>query len=762
MKQILQNISNGETSLVDVPCPKNITDNLLIASRVTLVSAGTERMLVEFGKANYIEKARQQPDKVKQVMDKVKTDGLAQTVDAVRSKLDQPLPLGYCNAGVVLESVVEGFEPGDRVVSNGNHAEVVRVPKNLCAKIPDPVDNESAAFTVLAAIGLQGIRLINPTLGETIVVSGLGLIGLLCVQMLRANGCQVLGIDFDTRRCELARQFGAVTVDLSRSEDPLAVAQAFSRGRGVDGVIVAAANKSDEVMHQAAEMCRKRGRIVLVGVVGLNLRRDDFFKKELRFQVSASYGPGRYDPQYEEKGQDYPIGFVRWTEQRNFEAVLDMMATGALNIKPLITHRYAIDDAVEAYQLLGDPAALGILLTYSEKEETVLRSSVVQLNPDLLSQGARGIKKADHLQEEKRVGVEPVVGFIGAGNYASRTLIPAFKDAAARLDTIVTSGGISGVHHGSKAGFNKAATDLNEIWGNEAINTVAIVTRHNVHASQVIMALESGKHVFVEKPLALKLGELELIKKAYYKVNGLDPSSSAPLSDRENIVKLSPHPERMDGAAIDVASASDGRILMVGFNRRFAPHIVKMKALLDSTGEPKSFIITVNAGAIPADHWTQDGEVGGGRIIGEGCHFIDLMRFLVGYPIASHQAFMIGHTPGMTVRDDKVSITLTFVDGSFGTIHYLANGGKAFPKERVEVFCSNAVLQLDNYRVLRGFGWKGFKPIKLWRQNKGQKACAKAFVDAIREGRQASIPFDEIIESSRVAIEVAESLRLGH
>ncbi len=749
MKQILQNLSNGETSLVDVPCPKNIADNLLIASRVTLVSAGTERMLVDFGKANYIEKARQQPDQVKQVLDKVKTDGLAQTVDAVRSKLDQPLPLGYCNAGVVLASGVEGFEPGDRVVSNGNHAEVVRVPKNLCAKIPDAVDDESAAFTILAAIGLQGIRLINPTLGETIVVSGLGLIGLLCVQMLHANGCRVIGIDFDTRRCELARQFGAEAVDLSKGEDPLAVAQAFSRGRGVDGVIVAASTKSDEVMHQAAEMCRKRGRIVLVGVVGLNLRRDDFFKKELRFQVSASYGPGRYDPQYEEKGQDYPVGFVRWTEQRNFEAVLDMMAAGTLDVKRLITHRYTIDDAVETYQLLDDPSALGILLAYPEREEAGLRSSLVRLNPrpQPISLKEKGVMKAGLSQNKRNAGIVPVVGFIGAGNYASRTLIPAFKDAAARLDTLVTSGGISGVHHGNKAGFNKAATDLNEIWGNEAINTVAIVTRHNVHPSQVIMALESGKHVFVEKPLALKLGELEMIEEAFYRVNGLAPSPPAPL------------PETMTGAAINSATGNDERILMVGFNRRFAPHIVKMKALLDSTREPKSFIITVNAGAIPADHWTQDSEVGGGRIIGEVCHFIDLLRFLVGYPIASHHAVMIGAAPGMEVRDDKVSITLSFEDGSFGTIHYLANGGKAFPKERVEVFCSNTVLQMDNYRVLRGFGWKGVKPMKLWRQDKGQKACAKAFVDAIRSGRQAPIPFDEVIESSRVAIEVAESLR---
>lgn len=713
MKQILQNLSNGETTLVDVPCPKNIHGSLLIASRTTLVSAGTERMLVDFGKASLIAKARQQPDKVKMVLDKVKTDGLFQTLDAVKSKLDQPLPLGYCNAGVVLESSVDGFEAGDRVVSNGNHAEVVRVPKNLCARIPDEVDDESAAFTVLAAIGLQGIRLVNPTLGETFVVSGLGLIGLLCVQMLRANGCRVIGIDFDTSRCELARQFGAETVDLSEGEDPIAVAQSFSRGRGVDGVIVAASTQSDEVMHQAAEMCRKRARIVLVGVVGLNLRRDDFFKKEIAFQVSASYGPGRYDSDYEEKGNDYPIGFVRWTEQRNFEAVLDLMATGVIDVKALISHRFKIDQACGAYELLNDASALGILLEYPEKEESILRSPIVNL------------QSTDSV---KYVSTDPVVAFIGAGNYASRTLIPAFKDAGVRLETLVTSGGISGVHHGKKAGFSTTSTDLDLVWKNEKVNTVVIVTRHDAHSNQVISALESGNNVFVEKPLALKLDELKAIDAEYKKVN---EKSVEPLR------------------------------LMVGFNRRFAPHIKKMKKLLESKREPKSIVITVNAGSIPADHWTQDPEVGGGRIIGEGCHFIDLMRFLVGHPITGHQSMMMGPVPGIKVRDDKVSINLSFSDGSFGTIHYLANGGKAFPKERIEVFCGDAVLQMDNYRVLRGFNWPGFKKMKLIKQDKGQSACAQAFIDSIRNGNGSPISYEEVMESSRVSIEVAESLRQG-
>ena len=707
----MQNLKTGITEVANVPCPQSYSGQLLIRTTYSLISAGTERMLVDFGKANIIDKARQQPDKVKMVLEKIKTDGLLTTIEAVRSKLDQPLPLGYCNVGAILESGVEGFEVGDRVVSNGNHAEVVRVPKNLCAKVPDEVDDESAAFTVLGSIGLQGIRLIEPTLGETVVVFGLGLIGLMTVQMLRANGCRVLGIDFNSARCEMARQFGAETVDISKGEDPIAIANAFSRVRGVDAVIVAAVTQSDEVMHQAAEMCRKRGRIVLVGVVGLNLRRDDFFKKEITFQVSASYGPGRYDSNYEEKGQDYPEGFVRWTEQRNFEAVLDMMKTGALNVKPLISHRFTIENAVEAYGLLNKSSVLGILLEHPQQQETFLRRSVIALRePD----------------NNSYTSTDLVVGFVGAGNYASRTLIPAFKKVGAKLNTLVTSGGISGVHHGKKAGFVTAATELDTLWNNDDINTVAIVTRHDAHASQVLSAVKAGKHVFVEKPLALKLDEIDAIDVAFQKVN----------EERSEALRL-----------------------MVGFNRRFAPHVVKMKSLLMSKREPKVIVMTINAGAIPREHWTQDLEVGGGRIVGEGCHFIDLMRFLVGHAITDYKVMMMGNVPGIEIRDDKVSINLSFGDGSFGTIHYLANGGKAFPKERIEVFCGDAVLQMDNYRVLQGFGWPGFKKMKLFKQDKGQYACVKAFVSAIKDGKPSPISYEEVMESSRVSIEVAELLR---
>ncbi len=705
MKQVLQNISNGETNLVDVPCPQYKRGNLLIATSKTLVSAGTERMLIDFGKANFIDKARQQPDKVKMVLDKVKTDGLMPTIDAVRSKLDQPLPLGYCNVGTVLDSGGTEFDVGTRVVSNGNHAEVVRVPKNLCAKVPDNVSDEAAAFTVLGAIALQGIRLVKPTLGECVVVTGLGLIGLVTVQLLRANGCRVLGIDFDSSKCELARKFGAETVDLSKGEDPIKAAEAFSRGRGVDAVIITASTKSNEPVSQAATMSRKQGRIVLVGVVGLELSRADFFEKELTFQVSCSYGAGRYDSEYEEKGNDYPVGYVRWTEQRNFEAVLDMMSSGVLDVESLITHRYSIEDALEAYKCLDDKSSLGIVLDYANSDKEQLTKRTV----DLTNNAKHDPSKA-------------VCTFVGAGNYSSRILMPAFKTAGAQLDTVVTSGGMSAVHHGDKLGFNKASTDYFDALKNSSSNTVVIATQHNLHAEQTIEAIKAEKHVFVEKPLALVESEIDEIEAAYY--------------DSESKPKV-----------------------MVGYNRRFAPHVIKMKELLSSVKGPKTFIMTMNAGDIPADHWTQDPSIGGGRIIGEACHYIDLMRHLVGSKISGFNAMCLGDAPGIAIREDKASITLSFEDGSIGTIHYFANGGKAFPKERIEVFANDAVLQLDNFRKLTGFGWKGFTKQKLMSQDKGQDNCSKAFVESIEKGLPSPISFDEIIEVARVSCQVAEKLR---
>ena len=712
MKQILQSLKTGATEVAEVPCPTARRGQLLIRTSRTLVSVGTERMLVEFGKAGWIEKARQQPDKVRMVLDKIKTDGLMPTLEAVFNKLDQPLPLGYCNVGSVMQAGggVSGFEVGDRVVSNGKHAEAVCVPINLCAKVPPQVSDEEAAFTVLGAIALQGIRLVQPTLGETVVVTGLGLIGLVTVQLLRAHGCRVLGLDFDPAKLELAKQFGAEVVNLGAGADPVAAAQAFSRGRGVDAVIVTASTKSNEPMHQAALMCRKRGRIVLVGVTGLELSRADFFEKELTFQVSCSYGPGRYDPSYEEKGNDYPVGFVRWTEQRNFEAVLDMMADGRLNVKPLISHRFSVTEAEQAYELVGGSApSLGILLEYptaAEKPEATLRQSTVKLPaaPGAPTTGAASI------------------AFVGSGNYATAVLIPAFKDAGARLKVVASSGGVTGVHAGRKFGFESTTTDTDGVFTDPDVQAIVLSTRHDTHADMACKALRAGKHVFVEKPLALKHEELGQIEQAIAEGtrNGRAP------------------------------------MVMVGFNRRFATQVQKVKSLLKGVTGPKSLIMTVNAGAIPAEHWTQDREVGGGRIVGEACHFIDLLRFLAGSAITGHRVSVMD-----TKTRDTVSIELSFADGSIGTVHYFANGCKAFPKERLEVFAAGRVLQLDNFRKLTGFAWPGFTKMNLWKQDKGQKACAAAFVQAVAAGGASPIPFEELLEVARITIDAADQCEGG-
>lgn len=712
MKQVLQNLRTGSTELVDVPIPAVGRGELLVRTRRSLISAGTERMLVEFGNASWREKARQQPDKVKLVLDKARTDGVLPTIDAVMTKLDKPLPMGYSNCGVV-EAVgegVKGYAVGDRVVSNGHHAELVSVPVNLAATVPDTVSDESAAFAVIGAIGLQGMRLAEPTLGESVVVIGLGLIGLVTVQLLKANGCRVLGVDPDPSKSELARSFGATVVDVQAGQDLVAAALDFSRGRGVDAVLITASTKSSEPVRQAARMCRKRGRIVLVGVSGLELSRADFYEKELTFQVSCSYGPGRYDPGYEHKGHDYPIGFVRWTEQRNFEAVLDMMAAGRLEVQPLITHRFKLDRVKDAYSLItSDEPSLGVLLEYAANDARA--GSPMERVVKVLHPG-RGRDKTPH----------PTVSVVGAGGYAASVLIPAFRRTGARLLSVSSNTGVSSAYAARKFGFEEATTDTEALLADDRADAVVIATRHDSHAGLVLKALQAGRHVFVEKPLCLRLEDLDAISRA---CNSQDDQASE--------------------------GASANPLLMVGFNRRFAPHVVKIRSLLDGLDGPKSFVLTVNAGFIPPDHWTQDAEAGGGRIVGEACHFIDLLRFLANSPIESYGRLAMDGGAG-----DTVTLQLRFVDGSIGSVHYFANGSRALAKERLEIFASGQVLQLDNFRVLRGYGSPVFRRMRLWQQDKGQAACASAFVEALRQGGPPPIPLNELLEVSRVAIELSK------
>lgn len=696
MKQIIQDLKKGNTLLEEVPAPIVNSGSLLIKTTHSLVSLGTERMLVEFGQAGLMGKARQEPDRVKQVLDKMRTEGILPTLEAVFNKLNQPLPLGYCNVGIVEEvgKGVHGFSVGDRVASNGNHAEFVCVPENLCAKIPDNVSNEDASFTVIGSIGLEGIRLINPTLGETIVVVGLGLIGLVTAELLKANGCRVVGYDFDQSKVDIANTKGIIAFNPEHGTDPVQFVRQLTNEIGADGVIITASNKSDEIIHQAAEMSRQRGRIVLIGVIGLNIRRDDFYKKELTFQVSCSYGPGRYDENYEQRGQDYPIGYVRWTEKRNFEAILQAIATGKLEVNSLITERVPLNEYEAIYGDMRKAGSIASILVYPEMQGVINKSVV--------------------LSESNFNKAKGVFGIIGAGNFTSSTIIPSMKKAEAQMKMIASAKGLSAKIMAKKGNIPVATSDYKEILNDSEIDTVLVTTRHNLHASMTIDALRAGKNVFVEKPLCLNNEELEQI-----------------IAEKRNAM------------------------VVVGFNRRFAPLAQTMKKHLGDG--PKNIIATMNAGYIPANVWVHDLEIGGGRIIGEACHYIDLCTYLAGSKVKSVSMNSMGENP--QENTDNASIILKYENGTNAVINYFANGSKAYSKERIEAYCQEKVLIIDNWRVLKGYGTKGFRKKKT-RLDKGHGNQFKLLVDSIKTGTPI-IPFDEIVNTTKASFAAIQSLKEG-
>ena len=717
MKQIIQDLKDGKTILEDVPVPQIKSGHILVKTLRTLVSVGTERMLVDFGKANFIDKARQQPDKVMQVLDKVKTDGIRPTYESVMNKLGQPLPLGYCNVGDVIavgKGVTE-FRIGDRVASNGPHAEYVLVPVNLAAKVPDGVSDEEAAFTVIGSIALQGIRLLNPLFGETVVVIGLGLIGLITAELLQANGFRVIAFDMDVEKVRLAQEKGVTAINIGSGSDPVAVVQELTSQIGCDGVIITASNSSDEIMHQAAEMSRKRGRIILVGVVGLKLRRDDLYKKELSFQVSCSYGPGRYDEAYEQRGQDYPLAYVRWTEKRNFEAVLQAIAKGQLDVKSLITERVKLADYLQIY---GDMRKSGSIASILEYDTHKAPDSVVTFPNAKVSAG------------------KGVLGIIGAGNFTASTILPQLAKTPAKLQAIASSGGLSATTLARKFSITKATTDYQTILNDKDIDTVLITTRHNNHASLVIESLKANKHVFVEKPLALNPEELDEIITLY-----------SSLSTQHSELSFSA-----------LSTQNSALFVMVGFNRRFAPLALKMKELLGDGQTPVNIVATMNAGFIPADFWVHDPEVGGGRIIGEACHFIDLCSYLAGSRVTAVCMNAMGTNPDEMT--DNATIILKYENGSNAVINYFSNGSKAYAKERIEVFSQQRVLVMDNWRKLSGYGFKNFKAMSS-AQDKGHANQFKLLVEKIQKGGEPLIPFRELVNTTRASFGAIDSLQKG-
>jgi predicted dehydrogenase len=703
-------MKTGQSIIEEVPTPSVKPGCALVQTAASLVSAGTERMLVEFGHKNLLQKARSRPDLARQVIDKALREGVVTALEAAFSRLDQPMTMGYSSSGVVLEvgSGLSGFKPGDRVACAGGgyavHAEYAVVPGNLLARVPDNVNLDEAAFTTLGAIAMHGFRLAQPQVGERVAVIGLGLLGLLACGIARAAGCEVAGIDVDPGRVRLAGSLGYAAAVRADAE---AFLSERSGGQGWDIVLICADTPSSDPVELAGKVARDRGRVIAIGAFGLNMPRKPYYDKELNFMVSRSYGPGRYDPRYEEQGQDYPLGYIRWTEGRNLQSVLDLQGKGLLDVKPLISHRFPIQDALAAYELITGKTGvpfLGVLLTYPT---TAAAPAPLRTIPNPTALTTAGL---------------PGLGVIGAGMYANSTFLPAVRHTGGvNLVGVASGTGLNARYSSRKYGFRYSTSDTAQILADPAVQAVAILTRHNQHSPQVVAALTAGKHVYCEKPLAIDTAGVEAVMRQLEK-------PAQPL-------------------------------LMVGFNRRFAPLAVRLRQFLAGSSEPRLLHYTVNAGAIPLTHWTQDPAVGGGRIIGEGCHFIDFLTWLAGSLPVRVQALAL--PDGTQYRQDNVNITITYANGSIGVVDYLANGDKAHPKERCEVFCAGRVGVLDDFRAL-SLAFHGQRQVfhSRLRQDKGHRAAWQAFLSGIKTGA-APILYAELRAVSLASIAAVESLKTG-
>lgn len=717
MKQILQSFKTGEMWLAEVPAPLCKGKGAVVQTAASFVSAGTERMLAEFAKKGLIGKALQMPDQVKKVVRKMKTEGVFATLEKVQAKLDQPIPLGYSSAGVVVETGRDcGLNVGDRVACGGagfaNHAEFNYVPRNLIVKIPDGVSFEDASCATVGSIALQGVRQCEVNLGETVAVIGLGLMGILAVQMLKASGCRVIGFDPNAGRCKLAEDLGC---DKAVSANLEGEAMAFSEGNGVDAVLITAATHSDEPVTVAAEICRKKGRVVATGLVGMNLPRDQYYKKEVDFRLSCSYGPGRYDPVYEEQGIDYPFGYVRWTEQRNMSAFLQLVAEGKVTPSKLVTHTFNFDDALDAYQIL-----LGI------KKEPYL-GIVLEYQNDQVKEVGEGIqRRVDlHCSPSPKTFTSDVVGvsFIGAGNFAKAVLLPKLKKVKdARFRGVSTATGMSAADTAKKYGFAFAATDQGEVLKDKDTNLVFVTTRHDMHATQIASSLQAGKYVFTEKPLCISEEQFEKVK-------------------------------------VEGGGEGHSRV-MVGFNRRFSPHAKLLKDYFAKRTLPLVMHYRVNAGSIPRDVWIQDPLTGGGRMIGEGCHFIDFMSFICGSPVTKVQAMCIQTPNAAETPEDSISVNLQFADGSVGTLEYVALGDTTLPKEFCEIHGEGSTATMDNFCKTVCSGKLGKRKLK-GKQQKGFAEELAATVAAVKAGGAMPISFEEIENITKTCFAVLRAVKSG-
>ncbi len=722
MKQLLHDLRTGDVEVVEVPRPTAARGHLVVRVESSVVSPGTERMLISFGKAGMLEKALQQPERVKEAVTKIERDGVASTVKAVASKLAQPLPMGYSSAGVVLEvgEGVAGFQVGDRVACNGPHAGTVLVPANLCAAIPESVTTRDAAFVPVSAVALHATRLAQVSIGETVAVIGLGLVGQIACQILRAQGCRVLGIDLRSDRLETARSFGVEPIPANVEDIARRVLES-TEGRGADAVLVAAAGRNSEPLRLGVEIARRRGRVVLIGESDVDLDRRALFEKELELRVSSSYGPGRYDEAWERGEREYPADYVRWTAKLNFETVLDLIANGSLQVGPLTTHVVPIDEAPRAYQLVEDGSALGLVFEYPGEDSG---ADVVHIDSHTAGLG-------DRVRSFFSGGRAASVGVIGAGNYATRTLLPALEGTGVRRKIIASLSGMSGFVAARNFDFETTTTRAERVLEDPEIDCVFVLTRHDSHVDLATQALEAGKHVWIEKPLAIDLESLRALENAFAAVEGTSP------------------------------------VVMAGYNRRFAPHIVAMKESLDGVTGPRHIIMTVRAGALSREHWLNDPRQGGGRVVGEAIHFIDLARHLTGSEVRDHDLRRVG-------RDGAI-ITLEFEDSSVASIHYVTTNHPGLPKEEIEVHVGERSLRMQDYRTLTGRGFDGFEKeqlhpvafrfrnflpisaeLRLEEPDKGHTHAVAAFLKAVEAGRPSPIAFWDAVESNRVALQLVD------